>query len=203
VDLCLRDWGEWHRKLLADHQLHDLLGGRKVVAKHRLMLLPCGAFSERLRISPAIGFPVRDLGRPVNVIRRFLDQQDPRYKGLLGRGHYLWPDRRLLPSEGGRVVLVAGMRDACWARAARIPAWTTTGGVGNWPEVGDWARDREFTLCFDAKEQGAAGRLAGRLVEAGAVRVCLVPPPQGYKDIAELGQRGGLAAIQQLLKGAT
>jgi hypothetical protein len=188
---------------LADDRMHGLLGGRKVVAKHRLMALPPGAFGERLRISPAIGFPVRDMGRPVNVIRRFLDQIDPRYKGLLGRStRYLWPDRRLLPRKGN-VVLVAGMRDACFARAARIPAWTTTGGVGNWPEVGDWAAGREFTLCFDAKEQGAAGRLAARLVESGARRACLIPPPQGYKDIAELGEREGLAAIQDLLQGVT
>src|SRR6185312_3697539 len=108
-----------------------------------------------------------------------------RYMGLGGRGHQIWPDRAGMPKDA---LLVCGMRDACWARAAGVEAHTTTGGVQNWPDIPSWCRKRRFTLCFDAGEEKYAQQLTNRLLDHRALAVAILPMLDGFKDLAELGE---------------
>jgi hypothetical protein len=194
--LQLHKWRTWHKALLARPVLHHHVGGAIVVRRYRLMYI--GA-DETRRGQAALAFPVRRHRRPVNLIRRYFDGE-PRYVAARHGRPALWPDVAEMPD--GHVVLVAGMRDAAWAQAAYIDAFTTTAGAASWLGLAEWATGRTFTIAFDTGENAPACRLGQRLLDQGATSVRILTMPNGVKDIAELGERHGHDAIKRLLEGA-
>src|SRR4051794_331067 len=82
-----REWRHWHKLLKKQPKLVSALGGRDIANSLFLMYIPPGSFpSPRVR-GAALGWPVRAGGEWVNLIRRYLDDREPRYQGLGGRGH--------------------------------------------------------------------------------------------------------------------
>lgn len=193
----------WHRQLLRMEHLHHLVGGTDVIKKFGLMYVPRLAWNDGH--GAAIGWPIYEKGKLVNVVRRFLGSDSKRYSGLRGRGHQLWPDVDLLPGAGGVVVLVVGMRDACVGRAAGTCAFTTTGGVeAGWPD--EWLKDmaprRRFHLVFDVGEEKFADRLGQRLMQAGALYARTDALPRGLGpggDLAKMAAEGGVARVSNWL----
>ena len=194
--LDLHKWNSWHEALLERSIYHSMLGGVEVVRSFRLMYIG-PEFDRNGRA--AIGFPVRRYGRPVNIIRRYFEGE-PRYRSAKNGRLALWPDVADMSDYIHPVVLVAGMRDACFALAARLDAYSTTAGAASWP-VDDWAEGRRFTLAFDRGEEQPACQLASRLFAKGADSVSILTMPQGVKDLAELGERKGLDELKRFLRG--
>jgi len=198
--LRIAQWPEWHEALLERSDLHGLVGGTALVRQYRLMLIPPRAgWNDRANRGTALAWAISEHHKHVNVVRRFLDDKKPRYQGLGMREHHLWPDRTEMGprNRSRRVLLVCGMRDACWARAAGAFAFTTTGGVMNWPKVDHWSYGRRFVLCFDQGEQVYAERLAERLLAHSAREATVIEPP--VKDLAELGEARGVGAVRKFL----
>jgi hypothetical protein len=152
-------WPAWRAALLARPELHDHLGGTAIVRDLRLMFVPPMSWPDRVNRSASIGFPItRDGGQPVNVVRRYLDDKTPKYKGLAGCGHHVWPDIggwRKVRSWHPPLLLVCGMRDVCFARAAGLSAYTNTGGVEGWLASGIESATyrRRFVVCLDRGEE--------------------------------------------------
>lgn len=195
------EWDAWHRALLRAEHLWPLVGGGGVVREFGLMLVPRMAWNDGH--GAALGFPIYQDGKPVNMVRRFL-AEEKRYAGLRGRGHWLWPDRMGLPGIGSSIVLVVGLRDACVGRAAGVCAYTTTGGVEAWPDGWlEWlAPGRRFHLIFDIGEEPWAERLGDRLLTAGARGAVVeqLPPwlgPGG--DLCSLAVERGMAGAMTWL----
>jgi hypothetical protein len=204
ADMHTELWHEWHIALRERSDLHWLVGGRKVVLAYRLMYVPPMWSGDQYPLvrGYAIGWPILERGLPVNLVRRYLDNKERRYKVLAGRGHYLWPDISQLLRKRTPGLLVCGMRDCCWARRAGFDAYTTTGGVSNWQFLTDAPlRGRQLTVCFDNGEQEYAEYLARKLRVIDSADVRVIAPPEGIKDIAELGQERGLQAVREHLGG--
>jgi hypothetical protein len=128
------------------------------------MLVPPNSWPELINRSASIGFPItQDGGFPVNVVRRYLDAKAPKYKGLSGCGHHVGPDIggwRGARSGHSPLLLVCGMRDVCFARAAELNAHTNTGGVEGWLKLDvsrGVAANKSFAICLDRGEEWFAG----------------------------------------------
>jgi hypothetical protein len=178
------------------------------------MFIPPMAWPDRINRGPSIGWPVFVGGSPRNVVRRFLDDKEPRYQGLPGRGIQIWPDVAAMQqydATRGELLLVTGMRDAANCIAAGFPTWTTTGGVGSWIKntcPDNWAPGRRFSLCFDAGEEQWAEHLADYLIDVGAksVRVLSLTnllgarTAKGIKDLSDLAETESLKSLRKIIR---
>ena len=187
--LHAREYPKWERALHKSEGHLALVGGEAVAKQLGLMLVERGAWNDGR--GPALGFPIYEDGVLVNLVRRFLDAQTPKYQGLRGRGHQFWPDRSALPSIKEPILLVCGMRDVCTARKYGIHAYSTTGGVNTWPDEWlEWlAAGRHFKVIFDMGEEQFALNLVERLRTAGSASAWMrrLPPPlRAGEDLTDL-----------------
>jgi len=122
---------EWRRAALTDPAARSYLQSRGL---DRATVRRFGLYFNARR--NAIGFPVREGGRLVNVRWRYLAPaaNSPKILGLRGRGSHLYPD---VPP--GRAILLAceGEFDALLLRQHGFPAVTSTAGTSWSP---DWNR---------------------------------------------------------------
>jgi len=209
--LRLKRWEEWHQELLQQDTLWQYVGGLDVICEHSLLFIPPGAWPEKTNRGPSIGWPIYVNDEPVNIMRRFLDDKLPRYKGLPGRGVQLWPDVASLNGDDEEKLLVTGMRDASCCIAAGVPTWTTTGGVESWTgaiDIESWGPGRRWSICFDVGEEIWAENLADHLtsIKAKSVRVLSLKrllgerAAQGIKDLADLAETESLRAVRKTIR---
>lgn len=206
-------WEEWHAALLEQSDLWPFVGGEQVVKNYSLMFIPPMSWPDKNNRGPAIGWPIYDSGKAVNVVRRFLDSKSPRYQGLSGRGIQIWPDVAYMDYLTSEILLVTGMRDASVCIAAGVmPTFTTTGGVNSWTSgqtnIEHWAQGHRFTVCFDIGEERWADHVADRLVEVGArsARVLSLSRVLGrnaardVKDLADIAETSSITALRKVIR---
>lgn len=153
----------------------------------------------------AFTFPIRNAqGELVNVVRRPLPTEDPKYKGLYRRtrhngGIQLYPN---VPPDGP-LLLCEGLLDALLGRQYGLPTVTSSQGVNTF--LDEWLplfEGRRVAVCFDV---GAEKVMVGRVralstagaAEAWPVRLRLVLG-RGGKDLADYLTGGGTR--QELLE---
>lgn len=197
ADLKTDKWPAWHADLMARPELHALVGGTRLVRRYELMFVPADAWRNN---RAALAWPILDYGQPVNLVRRFFNGEPPYANAQHGKIG-LWPDVMEMPDDK-TIVLVAGMRDASFARAARVYAYTTTAGVSSWSRLNEWAPGRDFVLAFDEGESHMATNVRRRLLDNNAKSARILTMPPGIKDLAKLGERQGLPAIKRLVTRA-
>lgn len=208
--LRVRQWDAWHESMLRATELHQPVGGIEVVERYSLMLIPPQSWPEKINRGPAIGWPIFQAGKAVNVVRRFLDNKEPRYAGLPGRGVQIWPDVKSMNGHDEELLLVTGMRDASCCIAAGINTYTATGGVNSWVKATNcdsWGPGRRFSICFDIGEELWAENLASHLVGVGAksVRVLTLKKligecEPGIKDLADIAETQSLRTLRKVIR---
>lgn len=145
----------------------------------------------------AFTFPIRDAqGELVNLVRRPLPTEEPKYRGLRGRNRHnggiqLYPD--VPPS--GPVLLVEGLLDALLGRQYGLPTVTSSQGVNTL--LDEWLplfEGRRVAVMFDVGAEKVMRKHVETLRAAGGeawpVRLRLILP-KGKSDLSDYLNGGG------------
>lgn len=150
------DVAAWQRRLATDVVAMHYLRERRGLTHSTVRTYSIGYDGERYTL------PVFRDGCIVNL-RRYSPDAARKMLGLAGRtAKNLYPSMPL----GDWVLLCEGEWDALLARQHRLPAVTSTAGVGGWDDRwNDLLRGRDVAIVYDCDDAGrlAAARRAGEL----------------------------------------
>lgn len=194
---------EWHRNLLDDDDLLDMLSGTRCLDYATVQKFMLGYDPKQKRFT----IPIRNAAGDLVNVRKYRTRQNQRNKMTNHEGWgsppSLFPLPQLFDGDIGTVLLVEGELDAlvCWANG--VPAVSGTGGALRWgPDWAGYFSGMRVFVAYDNDQDGRRGaRKAAHALRKTAELVVVMDPlmPDVEKsDVTDWFMDGGTG--EQLLK---